>query len=70
VPDKCLIYFKKYLKLGVSYGYVQKILKKHKMHPNKVDFVQHLRVGDSMGGTHFDQSHFSRFKIKLAMVFK
>ena len=24
---------------GVSYGYVQKILKKHKMHPYKIDFV-------------------------------
>lgn len=33
--------------IGVSYGYVQKILKKHKMHPYKCDFVQHLRAGDS-----------------------
>ena len=32
---------------GVSYGYVQKILKKHKMHPYKIDYVQHLRAGDS-----------------------
>jgi AraC-like DNA-binding protein len=34
--------------IGVSYGYVQKILKKHKMHPYKINFVQHLRAGDSI----------------------
>ncbi|CAI6352735.1 unnamed protein product [Macrosiphum euphorbiae] len=27
---------------------VQKILKKHKMHPYKIDLVQHLRAGDSI----------------------
>lgn len=34
--------------IGVSYGYVQKILIKHNMHPYKIDFVQHLRAGDSI----------------------
>ena len=29
---------------GVSYGYVQKILKEHKMHPYKTDFFQHLII--------------------------
>ena len=33
--------------IGISYNYVQKIQKKHKMHPYKVDLVQHLWTGDS-----------------------
>jgi hypothetical protein len=32
--------------INISYGSVQKILKKHKMHPFKMNLVQHLRATD------------------------
>jgi hypothetical protein len=39
--------------IGISYGYVQKVLEKHKIHPYKVDLVQHLRARDSTRGLEF-----------------
>ncbi|KAL4148133.1 hypothetical protein QTP88_002426 [Uroleucon formosanum] len=47
--------------IGVSYGYVQIILKKHKMHRYKINFVQHLRAGDSIHRLEF----IAWFNIKL-----